>query len=234
MPGSTNIQQWNPGKINQENDAAYTADPQRTGGAISGVFGSQLANKLFYQVSTVNAALAKMMANKGYTISDADFTNLVGALNNILTFVDVPTIFNNAALTGNPTAPTPPDGDNDTSIATTAFINRLLGAFSGFEFVHVGTTGHIKFPAIFGGFIIQWFAGSPDTTSGETSATKFFPLPFPVECLNVQLTMQQSNGPAADCWYQLISFSPTSVTIFKQGTGAALPTTVAYILAVGH
>lgn len=34
--------------------------------------------------------------------------------------------FNNAALTGNPTAPTPTAGDNDTSIATTAFVTTAL------------------------------------------------------------------------------------------------------------
>lgn len=34
------------------------------------------------------------------------------------------TIFSNTALTGNPTAPTPADNDNDTSIATTAYVMR--------------------------------------------------------------------------------------------------------------
>src|SRR5215207_7682856 len=32
------------------------------------------------------------------------------------------------ALTGDPTAPTPPVGDNDTSIATTAFVTSALAA----------------------------------------------------------------------------------------------------------
>jgi microcystin-dependent protein len=40
----------------------------------------------------------------------------------------------NAALTGNPTAPTPLQGDNDTSIATTAFVTRA---------VFVGTQGFV-------------------------------------------------------------------------------------------
>lgn len=35
--------------------------------------------------------------------------------------------FNNTALTGNPTAPTPTSGDNDTSVATTAFAFNLHG-----------------------------------------------------------------------------------------------------------
>lgn len=36
------------------------------------------------------------------------------------------TMFTNAALTGNPTAPTPSPGDNDTSIATTAFVKDAV------------------------------------------------------------------------------------------------------------
>lgn len=39
------------------------------------------------------------------------------------------------ALTGNPTAPTPADGDNDTSIATTAFVTTVFSgpAFSAYQ-----------------------------------------------------------------------------------------------------
>src|SRR5687767_9673550 len=38
------------------------------------------------------------------------------------------TMFTNAALTGNPTAPTPSASDNDTSIATTAFVQAEIAA----------------------------------------------------------------------------------------------------------
>lgn len=39
--------------------------------------------------------------------------------------------FFSTALLGNPTAPTPQQFDNDTSIATTAFVQRALGSYSG-------------------------------------------------------------------------------------------------------
>ncbi len=57
------------------------------------------------------------------------------------------TMFTNAALTGNPTAPTPSGGDNDTSIATTAFVNAAVAAAAmGLvkrETVRAATTGNI-------------------------------------------------------------------------------------------
>lgn len=37
------------------------------------------------------------------------------------------------AFTGNPTAPTPAQFDNDTSVATTAFVQRALGSLAGFD-----------------------------------------------------------------------------------------------------
>lgn len=40
-------------------------------------------------------------------------------------------IFNSPALSGNPTAPTPAQFDNDTSLATTGFVQRALGSFAG-------------------------------------------------------------------------------------------------------
>lgn len=39
------------------------------------------------------------------------------------------------ALTGNPTAPTPAQFDNDTSLATTAFVQRALGNMRGYRYV---------------------------------------------------------------------------------------------------
>jgi hypothetical protein len=84
----TNFLQWNPGQINQEADASYSADAQRTGGAVSGIFPSELANKLFYQVSTFVAALATALVNKGYEMQDTDLSTLITAMANILTKAD--------------------------------------------------------------------------------------------------------------------------------------------------
>lgn len=81
---TTNFLQWNPGKVNQQTDVQYTADPQRTGGAVSGVFASKLANKLFFQTTTMTAALGQAMSDKGYTVSDTDYNALVAVLANLV------------------------------------------------------------------------------------------------------------------------------------------------------
>ena len=83
-----NFQQWNPAAVNQQDDSAYTADAMRTGGAVTGIFASDLANKLFYQCTTMVSALGESLSNKGYTISDASISTLITALSNILTKAD--------------------------------------------------------------------------------------------------------------------------------------------------
>ena len=85
---SNNFLQWNPAAVNQQDDSAYTADAMRTGGAVTGIFASDLANKLFYQCTTMVSALGESLSNKGYTISDASISTLITALSNILTKAD--------------------------------------------------------------------------------------------------------------------------------------------------
>ncbi len=84
MSGSSNFQVWNPLAANQENDAAYAADAQRSGGATTGLFPSITANKLFYQLSTMVAAIGAMLAAKGYTVADSDLVGLTATLENLL------------------------------------------------------------------------------------------------------------------------------------------------------
>lgn len=88
MAAPTNFLQWNPSQINQEADAAYLSDAQRVGGAVTGIFPSELANKLFYQVTTFVAALATALVNKGYEMQDVDLSALITAMANILTKAD--------------------------------------------------------------------------------------------------------------------------------------------------
>lgn len=84
----TNFQVWNPNQTNQESDAQYTADSQRSGGAVTGIFPSATANKGFYQWSAMVAALATALSNKGYTVNDSPFSSLVSVLMNIQTAAD--------------------------------------------------------------------------------------------------------------------------------------------------
>lgn len=90
MAGSNNFLQWNPSKTNQENDSAYAADSLRSGGITTdAIFGSPVANKLFYQVTTFVAAFGAAFASKGYAMSDASLTALQAILVQILTNNDI-------------------------------------------------------------------------------------------------------------------------------------------------
>jgi hypothetical protein len=83
---TTNFLQWNPTQANQESDAAYLADSQRSGGAVDNTpLPATLGNKGFYQWSTFIAAFCQMLADKGYSTSDVSITALKGVLANILT-----------------------------------------------------------------------------------------------------------------------------------------------------
>ena len=84
MPTS-NFLQFNPTQANQENDAAYTADPTRSGGAgVGAIWPSSSANKTLYQLSTFVTAFAQMMVGKGFSMSDADVNALALELSNIV------------------------------------------------------------------------------------------------------------------------------------------------------
>lgn len=87
---TTNLLQWNPTAANQETDAEYAADSQRSGGATDpSLFDATLANKMFYQLSTYLTALFTAFANKGFGTSDASLLALVSQCANFLTTADV-------------------------------------------------------------------------------------------------------------------------------------------------
>ncbi len=85
MAATNNFLQWNSGKVNQLTDGEYVLETQRVNGAVSGIFPSKLANKLFYQCTIMVAALGEMMKGKGFEMSDAVFADLITSLSHILT-----------------------------------------------------------------------------------------------------------------------------------------------------
>ena len=87
---TTNFLPWNPGAVNQENDAEYLADSQRTGGyGVDNIVPSATLNKATYQPATFCAAFGAMMAAKGYSTSDASLSVLASVLANIITDNDL-------------------------------------------------------------------------------------------------------------------------------------------------
>jgi len=91
MADPTNFLQFNPDQNNQLSDEDYSSNTSRSNGAVTGIFESPLANKIFYQTTTLVAALATAMVNKGYEMQDTSLAFLVSALSNILTKADIGT-----------------------------------------------------------------------------------------------------------------------------------------------
>lgn len=119
---TSNFKQWNPTAANQENDSAYNSDAQRTGGAPVGVaFPSATANKLYFQLSTMVAALGNFFVNQGVSVSDASLATLTTAIATALNAFVV-------AITGY----------SGGAGALTAFIQTVLGYPGGFTPVQQG------------------------------------------------------------------------------------------------
>lgn len=87
---------------------------------------------------------------------------------------------NDAALTGNPTAPTQANTENSTRIATTAWVRAAMSniaSAAGFS-ASFGTTSFIKFPSWLGGWVFQG-GSSVVTTDGSGNVAITFPLTYP-------------------------------------------------------
>jgi hypothetical protein len=167
MSATTNFLQWDPNQTNQESDSAYAGDPARTGGAVNGdEFDAATANKLFYQLSTMVAALGTMLAQKGYTNSDANFNQLVAVLSNIQTSADI-----KPALLVIPYGPTQ---TFDCSKAN-GFQTELSGNVTSTSVVNVSPGQIVTFIIIqneTGGHTFAWpTSGMLGTTPIESTAT---------------------------------------------------------------
>lgn len=128
----------------------YLADSQRPIGNQPGVARSKLVNKALRQASLIAAGLAEYIAdNQSNNITDAlTPQNIADYLQAALT----------AAL-----GVTPPQFDNDTSLATTAFVQRALGNHQGGNVIsspgallasdagmvyNIGVAGNVTLPAL--------------------------------------------------------------------------------------
>ena len=98
MPGATNFLQWNPNANNMETDQQYSADTQRSGGAVSGIYPSSLHNKLMYQVTQFMMAFINSLVAKGYTMTDSDMTGMQAVFASLVTGADKGTVTKAALL----------------------------------------------------------------------------------------------------------------------------------------
>jgi hypothetical protein len=74
----------------------------------------------------VTATTAEINLLDGVTATTAELNYVDGVTSNVQTQMDTKAPLESPALTGTPTAPTPDTTDNDTSIATTAFVQSAI------------------------------------------------------------------------------------------------------------
>jgi hypothetical protein len=246
MAGTTNFQQFNPPASNQETDAQYTADSQRSGGLTSGaIFPSNLGNKVLYQITTFIAALSQSLAAKGYSPVDGAASpstavaNLQSVLANLVTQVDLApyALLNSPTFTGNPQAPTQAVADSDNSLATTAFVHALIA--SNFSAALTGN-GYIRLPDFLGGLLVQWKT-SVAVFSGRQNAVESWPIAFPSACFVVLTTPVFTSTVNTGAWqgaavYVNPGTNLTAVNLYSdvRSDGHTDSSFRAFLVGIGH
>lgn len=153
-------------------------------------------------------------------------------------------------FTGEPKAPTPEAGDNDTSIATTAFVTAAIDALSfgtasqrnvgtGTNQIpdmnsfssSLGATGWEKLPS---GKIKQW--GYASTASGSaTSVAVTFPIAFPTACIGVSITPQISAALSGDnLSMYFYGQTTTGFTMIVDASSSSTGSRIGYYEAIGY
>lgn len=94
--------------------------------AVSGNPTFALANDLAALEGLTGAGFARRTGTDAWSIVNLAQSDIAGLVSDLAAKANA----NNAALTGNPTAPTQTIGDNSTRIATTAFVNQTVAAVS--------------------------------------------------------------------------------------------------------
>ena len=235
--------QWDPGAANLESDANYASDAQRLSGATTpSEFAAALANKLFFQLTILAAAISQMIVDKGGSALDdgssnpvTAVANLAGQLESVLVaFQDLApyALLASPTFTGTPEAPTPSAGDSSQKIATTAW------GKTGFA-VSLGANGYIKLPDFLGGLIIEWGTSSAFPTGASTgSVSGSFPLSFPHAVYSMVATADHAGDQAGNQWGWLtvnaLSTSGFTITISEQSGSHIVDTVHARWIAIGY
>jgi hypothetical protein len=222
MSGQTNFIQVNETAANQYTDSTYDTYPLITGGiTVNATLPSPYLNKKDYQFSTMIAALAAMLANKGFTTSDG-------------------------SPSANPVTPSPSTAVSAlasvlANILTTAdYASIISNVFAGAAYSETAN-GYLKLPAVLGGLVIQWAKGTGvvpyPRPSGQTLS---WPISFPTACLwSGAFTRYDSSDPYGFGVWQTEgdpSTQKTSVTVNFQ-SGGDLSTTVntfPYVIGIGY
>lgn len=132
------------------------------------------------------------------------------------------TIFASAALTGNPTAPTPSASDSDTSIATTAFANPPQS---------LNPNGYKILP---GGLVLQWGFASGSAGAGSTAVA--FPVAFPTAIFAGFATSANRNGAGSSGYNFVDTLTVNGMNAWfdMQQTGPGTGSRGGYWFAIGN
>lgn len=216
---------------------------------MSAAFGADFQPKdamltAFSNLNTVNMQFPVFNGPKSLGVGT--LTNLSLLLLSKATAADMLSLLTAAPLTsptftGDPKAPTPSPGDNDTSIATTAFVASAIAALGSAASRNVGTSTNqipdmtsftsgaswFKLP---NGFIVQFFTALMADTSASTKVVSF-PLAFPNGAISVVAT---HNGPQPGI-AGIFGINNLSKTTFQSYTSVTPQGNIgAFIIAVGY
>lgn len=215
----TNFAEFNPSAANQETDSAYASDSLRSGGAaVDGVCPSTLFNKLNYQQSTMIAALALALVNKGFSPVDGSPSSTNGLV------TPSTAVSNLAAVLAN--------------ILTTAdYASIISNVFAGASYLD-SANGYLKLPAALGGIVVQWgTTASFGTGSATATLSGTFPLAFPNACFAM---VANSDGLiSSGLVYAFITITAKSASGYTAvlstgGSQIIINAVQAYWIAVGY
>lgn len=82
MAGSSNFKVFNPNLTNMMDDTTYNTSSYRLNGAVSGLAPSNIHNKLYYQATTMISAIAEILADRDFAVSDSNYAALKAVLVN--------------------------------------------------------------------------------------------------------------------------------------------------------
>lgn len=118
---------------------------------------------------------------------------------------------NSPRLTGTPVAPTPNDISEDTSIATTEWVKRVINiSGGGIVAANLNQNGYVKFA---NGLILQWGVSSDNSTI--TYPIRFSTVYIVVATTNQYIGNMTNGRPADTCGVLVDNISNTTATVYK-------------------
>ena len=135
-----------------------------------------------------------------------------------------PMVSNNGIFAPNP----PSSSDSTLRIATTNWVQSLLGGAFGFSFI-LGANGWIKFPSWAGGLIVQWMIAQ-NVYQGASNIYNF-PTAFTNNCWNIQIAQYfPGQSSPSENVISISDYSNSGLTIANYHSAVA----TVFVFAIGN